>query len=157
MAVGKTGTAAPDDRQTAWRFFNEINIIAQLSSNELARVLPHDLTLSQFSVLNWFVRVDAEATPGRLARAFQVSKGTMTNTLQKLEQKGFITVTPDPASGRRKLVQMTSAGRAARKAALSDASPVLTGFLEGIPAADMAAALPTLEAVRRFLDERRFR
>ena len=53
---------------TAFEFFNEIGIIAQLSSNQMQRTMPHGLTQSQFSVLNWFVRVDDQATPGRLAR-----------------------------------------------------------------------------------------
>lgn len=147
----------PETLQTAYRFFNEINIIAQLSGNEMARALPHRLTLSQFSVLNWFARVDNEATPGRLARAFQVSKGTMTNTLKKLEQKRFVTVTPDPQSGRRKLVHMTAAGRAARDAAIEATFPVLMAFLEQLDAGQVEATLPTLEATRKYLDERRFR
>ena len=60
---------APDSEALAdaYRFFNEIGIIAQLSSNQMQRSLPHALNQSQFSVLNWFVRVDDEATPGRLA------------------------------------------------------------------------------------------
>ena len=40
-----------------------IGIIAQLTSNQLQRNLPHGLTQSQFSVLNWFLRVDDEASP----------------------------------------------------------------------------------------------
>ena len=54
-------------------YFNEIGIISQLSTVLFEQSLPEGLTLSQFSVLNWFVRVDVEATPGRLARAFQVT------------------------------------------------------------------------------------
>jgi DNA-binding MarR family transcriptional regulator len=49
--------------------------------------LPAGLTVSQFSVLNWFIRVDNVATPGRLSTAFQVTKGAMTNTLKKLHEK----------------------------------------------------------------------
>ncbi len=142
--------------EDAYLFFNEIGIIAQLSANEMARELPHGLTLSQFSVLNWFVRVDDEATPGRLATAFQVSKGAMTNTLKRLEQKGFVTVTPDPASGRRKLVRMTRRGRAARDAAVKATFPLLGRFLGAFDGAQIAALLPQLEAVRRHLDESRY-
>ena len=77
--------SAGSDLQIAYGFFNEIGIIGQLSSNQMQRAMPHDLTQSQFSVLNWFVRVDTQATPGRLAKAFQVTKGAMTNTLHKLK------------------------------------------------------------------------
>lgn len=149
-------TPATDDLETVFRFFNEINIIAQLSSNEMARTLPHGLTVSQFSVLNWFARVDEEATPGRLARAFQVSKGAMTNTLRQLEGKGFITVSPDPSSGRRKLVHMTKAGRQAREASIAATFATLAAFRQAFPGREIGALLPKLEAIRTWLDERRF-
>jgi len=139
----------------AFRVFNELNIIAQLSANEMARVLPHGLNVSQFSVLNWFVRVDDQATPGRLAAAFQVTKGTMTNTLGKLEQKGFVSISPDPGSGRRKLVRMTEAGHRARREAIAATQPLLQGFLAHFGVARTEALLPHLETIRHYLDEHR--
>lgn len=148
---------AADPLDDAFRLFNEMNIIAQLSANELARVLPAGLNLSQFSVLNWFVRVDDQATPGRLAAAFQVSKGAMTNTLGKLEQKGFVCIRPDPQSGRRKLVSMTAAGRRAREEAIAAARPFLNAFVGRFDAGRIEALLPELEAIRRYLDEHRSR
>lgn len=141
--------------QQTYQFFNEINIIAQLTSNEMARTLPHGLTVSQFSVLNWFLRVDDEATPGRLARAFQVSKGAMTNTLKRLDEKGFVTVMPDPASGRRKLVRITPAGRAARDESIAAMFPVLAEFTGTFDPGEVAAMLPRLAEIRQWLDERR--
>ncbi|MAS40365.1 MAG: MarR family transcriptional regulator [Porticoccaceae bacterium] len=143
--------------QQTYQFFNEINIIAQLTSNEMARTLPHGLTVSQFSVLNWFLRVDDEATPGRLARAFQVSKGAMTNTLKRLDEKRFVTVMPDPASGRRKLVRITPAGRAARDESIAAMFPVLAEFTGTFDPGEVAAMLPRLAEIRQWLDERRSR
>lgn len=156
-AQEQSGAAAPDAAALAdaYRFFNEINIIAQLSSNQMSQRMPHGLNLSQFGVLNWFVRVDDEATPGRLARAFQVSKGAMTNTLSKLEAKGFVRVAPDPASGRRKLVRLTPRGRAARNDAVAAASPVLEEFLAHFRIGALRRQLPLLERVRRHLDAAR--
>jgi len=139
----------------AHQFFTEIGIIAQLSSNARERVLPHGLTVSQFAVLNWFVRVDTEATPGRLARAFQVTRGAMTNTLGKLEGKGFLTIAPDPDSGRQKIVRLTPAGRRARDDGVASSHPLLRTFLEQFDAAEIAAALPLLQAVRAWLDAAR--
>jgi DNA-binding MarR family transcriptional regulator len=127
-------------------FFNEIGIIAQLSSNRMERAMPHGLTRAQFSVLNWFSRVDDQATPGRLAAAFQVSKGAMTNSLGKLEDKGFVTVTPDPDSGRRKIVRRTAAGKKAWEAALASAFPVLETFAD-------ALGLDRIRAHQSFLSE----
>ena len=141
--------------ETAFSFFNEIGIIAQLSSNQMQRSMPHQLTQSQFSVLNWFIRVDNEATPGRLAAAFQVTKGAMTNTLGKLEQKGFVKIEPDPASGRSKRVTITASGRKAREEAIRSAHQPLAEFLTAFPAKTLEEVLPTLKSIRAFLDEAR--
>jgi len=143
------------DLDTAFAFFNEIGIISQLSINQMQRSMPHGLTQSQFAVLNWFIRVEDEATPGRLASAFQVTKGAMTNTLAKLEEKGFIVVTPDPRSGRRKLVRISPAGRRAREAALAAASPQLETFLTAFPLTKLNRVLPLLREVRQYLDTAR--
>ena len=74
--------------------FNEIGIISQLSSNRLERVLPEGMSVAQFSVLNHLVRLGGSWAPSRLARAFQVTKGAMTNTLQRLEAQGLIRSRP---------------------------------------------------------------
>lgn len=146
------------DQDTAlmFAFFNEINIIAQLSSNRFERVLPEGLTLSQFSVLNWFVRVDDEATPGRLAKAFMVTRGAMTNTLGKLEAKGLVRVEPDPSSRRQKRVTLTPAGGQVREAAIRASGPMLEACVRDLPMARMESVLEVLQEVRRYLDAERY-
>lgn len=145
------------DTDQAFMFFNEINIIAQLSTNRFERMLPEGLTSSQFSVLNWFVRVDTEATPGRLATAFMVTRGAMTNTLKKLEQKGLVRIEPDETSGRQKRVTMTSAGRHMRDAAIKACGPQLDSWIGAIPWQEVEVMLPTLRRIRAYLDEERYR
>ena len=54
---------AEDEDAIVFGFFNEIGIISQLTSSMFERNLPQNLTNSQFGVLNWFHRVDTEATP----------------------------------------------------------------------------------------------
>ncbi len=146
----------PDaDLTDAYSFFNEVNIIAQLSANQMDKRMPHGLNQSQFAVLNWFFRVDDQATPGRLARAFQVSKGAMTNTLNKLAAKGFVSVNPDPASGRRKLVRITPSGRRARDQAVAATFPLLESFLAEFGIAQIRRQLPQLQRIRAYLDAAR--
>ena len=98
-----------------FRMFNEIGIISQLSSNRLERVLPPGISIAQFSLLNHLVRLGGAWAPSRLARAFQVTKGAMTNTLQRLEAQGLIRVTVDPDDARGKRVEITEAGRRMRE------------------------------------------
>ena len=93
-------------QQALFTLFNEIGIISQLSSARLARMLPHGLTVAQFSVLNHLVRLEGDWSPARLAAAFQVTKGTMTSTLQRLVAKGLISLEPDPSDGRAKHVKL---------------------------------------------------
>ncbi len=138
-------------------YFNEISIISQLAGTIFERSLPDGLTNSQFGVLNWFVRVDVEATPTRLATAFQVTGGAMTNTLKKLEAKGLVKVEPDANSGRQKRVTLTRAGRKLRDKAIACAPPVLAEFGEKFSLARIEKQTRELQKVRQYLDEYRYR
>ncbi len=137
-------------------YFNEIGIIAQLSSAIFERNLPEGLNNSQFSVLNWFIRVDTQATPGRLATAFQVTAGAMTNTLKKLEAKGLVKIEPDELSGRKKKVTITAQGEKIRKEAIASAAPLFQEFAENFPQENIELQVEQLKKVREYLDQRRY-
>ncbi len=139
----------------AFRVMNEIGIIDQLGTTLFERSLPHALTLPQFVVLNHFVRLGGDRTPVELADAIQVTKATMTSTLQRLEAKGFISVTPDPKDGRSKRVAITAQGRAARTDSLKAMARDLADMETSLGAAKLEAALPLLSKLRVFLDQRR--
>ena len=143
------------ESELGFAFFNEIGIIAQLSGTQFARTLPEGLSRSQFRILNWFTRVDVQATPGRLARAMEVSKGAMTYTLKKLETKELVTVTPDDRSGRQKIVTMTKKGANMRLRAVSAMQPILELALDEIGVKKLKKTLPFLEEVRKYLDANR--
>jgi DNA-binding MarR family transcriptional regulator len=69
-----------------------------------------DLTPSQVSVLMRVGRGDA-ITAAALAEAERVRQQSMAVTLSSLHRLGLISRTPDPADGRRQLVELTDAGR----------------------------------------------
>lgn len=140
---------------TVFTFFGEIGVIDQLATNLMERYLPKGLTLPQFSVLDHFVRRDGEHTPFELARAFQVTKGAMTNTLKKLERHGFISVKDDPSDGRRKLVSITDTGREARHVSVEKLRPVAAMVSDRFQATDLEGFLPMLRDIRQYLDENR--
>lgn len=145
----------PDEAALYFRLFNEIGIIAQLSASRFQRVLPHDLTVAQFSLLNHCVRLGDGWTPARLAAAFQVTRGTMTSTLGRLELKGFIRIDPDTEDARSKRVFLTRSGRAAREEALKALTPDLADLPAGFTPTEAAAILPALEKLRIWLDTHR--
>lgn len=152
--AAKAAAATPAEA-LYFQLFNEIGIIAQLSGNRFQKVLPYNLTVAQFSLLNHMIRLGDGWTPARLAAAFQVTKGTMTNTLQKLEAKAFIRVDPDADDARSKRVFLTPPGQSARDAALKALTPELSTLPEGFPPALAAEILPALERLRIWLDANR--
>ena len=139
----------------AFRVMNEIGIIDQLGTTLFERSLPHGLTVPQFIVLNHFVRLGGERSPLELADALQVTKATMTSTLQRLEAKGFIAITPDPTDGRAKRVAMTTLGSKARGDAIKAIADDLTALETEIGRAEFEVALPFLLKLRTFFDRRR--
>lgn len=144
----------PED--PAWfQLFNEIGIINQLASTAFERVLPPPLSLAGFTVLNHLARLPGDWGPARLAKAFQVTKGAMTNTLQRLEAAGFVEIELDPVDGRKKYVRLTAAGRAARKDAVKRVAPLLSEIGAAFDVEDAHAILPVLRRIRAWLDENR--
>lgn len=145
----------PSDEARLFTLFNEIGIINQLSSTAFERVLPHGLTQAQFTVLNHCVRLGDNKTPARLASAFQITRGTLTSTLQRLEAKGFIEVVPDAKDGRSKRVLLTPSGRAACAASIAAAAPILTRARAALSREEVEQLLPALTKLRAWLDDNR--
>lgn len=144
----------PKDRPDV-RVMTEISIISQLANARLERSLPEGMSAAQFGVLTHFMRRGGEESPAQLARAFQVTKGAMTNTLQRLEAQGFVRVVGDEADGRRKRVSLTAEGARAYDAAIMAVRPSLEAMRSAFTDAEFEAALPFLVALRTWLDENR--
>lgn len=150
------GAVAPLEQVTpvdplAFTVLTEISIISQIAGNLLERVLPGEMKLSQFVVLNHFVRLGGERTPNELARAFQVTKGAMTNTIQRLEARGLIRITQDAKDQRVKRITLTDAGREARAEAVAASAPMLAQLTEALSLQDLAAILPVLARLRTWV------
>ena len=146
----------PPPIEVVWfEVLNEIGIINQLASTAFSRALPHDLTIAQFTVLNHCVRLGDNWTPARLAAAFQITRGTLTATLKRLEAKGFIALVPDTEDGRSKRVHLTEEGRQAREDAIIETFPMLQTVSQALPAELAKSLIPNLRQLRIFLDENR--
>lgn len=134
---------------------NEVAIIEHLARNRLERALPDGLRLSHFIVLNHLTRLGDGRSLARIARAVQVERPAMTNTIQKLEARGLVHTAADPRDGRGKLVYLTEAGRTARAEAVGTAEAVMAGVEHGLTEADIASLLPHLRQLRAALDRER--
>ena len=142
-------------RQILFELFNEIGIIHQLATAEFNTRLPDGVHVSHFGVINHMVRVGDGWTPLRIAKAFQVTKATMTNTIAKLEAKGLVEVRVNPEDGRSKLVYLTDSGRAFRADAIAQLNPVLDALDKSLGAGSLAESLPNLRRLRCYMDETR--
>jgi DNA-binding MarR family transcriptional regulator len=140
----------------SFQVMSEIAIIGHLADTALAKVLPPDLSVAGFGVLNHFVRLNVEGeSPAQLARAFQVTKGAMTYTLQQLERLGYVSIEADPADARAKIVRVTKRGRKARDDGAARVNPGMKALINEIGADQFAKALPFLIRLREVLDATR--
>ena len=128
--------------------FSEMFMADQLARNRLSRALPRGMELSHFSVLNHLARSQDEKTPAQLARVFHVTRGAMTNTLNRLEVAGHIHVRPDWDDARRKLIAISPAGLRARDAAIAAIAPILAETVREIGADRVRQALPVIREMR---------
>jgi DNA-binding MarR family transcriptional regulator len=72
----------------------------------------HDLETWTFDVLSALRRADGQQlSPGQLLAQTLVTSGTMTNRIDRLEERGLVRRRPDPNDARSVRVQITPAGR----------------------------------------------
>ncbi len=135
--------------------FAEIGLIDQLATTMIDRLLPTGLTSAQFSVLNHLATHGREETHASLTNAFMVTKGAMTNILQRLESRALISITPDPTDARRRKVTITPDGRAAWERSVVGLRPMMESLREAFTAGEFQDALPFLNALRGWLAESR--
>jgi DNA-binding MarR family transcriptional regulator len=128
--------------------FGELFMADQLARNRISKALPRGMQLSHFSVLNHLARSSDERTPAKLARAFHVTRGAMTNTLSKLEWAGHVHIRPDWDDARQKLVSISPSGRAARDAAVSAIAPIIADAVTALGVDKVRAVLPVLRELR---------
>ncbi len=141
----------PEDIANA--LFSELFMADQLARNHVSKVLPRGMELSHFGVLNHLARISEERTPAQLAKTFHVTRGAMTNTLNKLEWAGHVHIRPDWDDARRKFVSISPAGRAAREAALAAITPAIGEVVQALGHERVRAVLPVLRELRRRLED----
>ena len=139
---------ADDTHALAVTLFSELLTADQLVRNRLSRVLPKGMEISHFSVLNHLEFVGEERSPAQLAATFHVTRGAMTNTLNKLEWAGYVHIRPDWDDARRKMVAISPAGRGAREQALSAIAPVIDKVVAELGPERVRMVLPVLRDLR---------
>lgn len=137
------------ENSLAVSLFGEILALDQLVRNRLAKVLPKGMELSHFSVLNQLSHTKTERTPAQIAKSFRVTRGAITNTLNKLELSGYIHVRPDWDDARRKMVSISPAGIVARNNALTAVTPIINELVSEMAEERLKAIVPILRELRQ--------
>ena len=138
-----------NENSLAVSLFGEILALDQLVRARLAKVLPKGMELSHFSVLNQLSHTKIERTPAQIAKSFRVTRGAITNTLNKLELSGYIHVRPDWDDARRKMVSISPAGIVARNNALTAVTPIINELISEMGEERLKAIVPILRDLRQ--------
>jgi DNA-binding MarR family transcriptional regulator len=105
----------------------------------------HDLETWTFDVLSALRRADGQQlSPGQLLAQTLVTSGTMTNRIDRLEERGLVRRRPDPTDARSVRVQLTATGRRRVDGALEDLAAredAILGALDATERATLAALL----------------
>ena len=141
-----------NENSLAVPLFGEILALDQLVRNRLAKVLPKGMELSHFSVLNQLSHTKIERTPAQIAKSFRVTRGAITNTLNKLELSGYIHVRPDWEDARRKRISISPAGMVARNNALTAVTPIIEDLARDMGEERLKAIVPILRELRQKLE-----
>ncbi|WP_415922398.1 MarR family winged helix-turn-helix transcriptional regulator [Tateyamaria sp. SN6-1] len=137
-----------DKNSLAISLFSEVLAADQMIRNRLHRVLPKGMEISHFSVLNHLAWHGGERSPAQLAETFNVTRGAMTNTLNRLEWAGYVHIRPDWDDARRKMVALSPAGRRARDQALSAIAPMVSDVIDKLGEGAVRATVPILRQMR---------
>ena len=133
--------------------FSEISTIDQLIRAQISKSLPVGMAISHLSVLNHLASVKNPKTPLQLAKSFHVTKGAMTNTLNKLENSGYINIQPDWNDARSKQISISKSGVEAQKNATLTIAPILSKVVEKLGREKADKMLPIIRELREILSE----
>jgi len=112
-----------------------------------------DLSLTALSALGSLERMGPRRITA-LAAAESVSQPSMTQLVQRLEQRGLVARSSDPADGRAALVSLTDEGRAALAERRARGACRIATLLADLPAEDVLALSEALTAVLPAMRER---
>ena len=105
----------------------------------------HGVSLGDCEVVWHLAHSDSsQHTPGQLAKYFQVTAGTMSSRLDRLERAGYIDRSIDPRNRASIKVTLTDAGQALHYATAGDMIALRQDLIANALAADDLAALSSL-------------
>jgi DNA-binding MarR family transcriptional regulator len=114
VVVEQWARARPDLDASPMRVLGRLSRVTRIAERELQMLFSEfGLERGEFDVLATLRRAGSPGgmTPGMLARSSMVTSGAVTNRLDRLVAKGYVTRDVDPANRRSVVVALTPAGR----------------------------------------------
>ncbi|WP_020659701.1 MarR family winged helix-turn-helix transcriptional regulator [Amycolatopsis benzoatilytica] len=113
MNTARTAPAAGDggDELASWPTGRLLAVAARLVEQRWTAVLA-GMRLTHAGLIVLHLLKHGPLAQRELARRCEVTDQTMSRTLDRLSREGFVARAADPADARRRLVQITAAGRA---------------------------------------------
>ncbi|MCH6160032.1 MarR family winged helix-turn-helix transcriptional regulator [Streptomyces marispadix] len=114
LVVEQWARVRPDLDASPMRVLGRLSRMTRIAERELKKLFSEfGLERGEFDVLATLRRADSAdgMTAGMLARSSMVTSGAVTNRLDRLVAKGYITRDLDPANRRTVIVALTPAGR----------------------------------------------
>ncbi len=133
--------------------FHEIGVIEYYLRVAVTRHLPAGMTYAHFELLRYLMRHGDGQTPAELARILLMTKGAVTNVLQKMEKLGYIAVLADCSDRRKKRVKITRGGIDAANCVTRGMKGKTEALRGGFTDNEFRQATPFLKALRTFLAE----
>jgi DNA-binding MarR family transcriptional regulator len=133
----------------------EINIISHLAENQLAKFLPVGVTPAQFGVLNHILRLARNETIGQLASAQQVTQPTMSSTVRKLEDAGYVVLIHDDKDRRIRNVQVTVKGAEMHRSVIENITANTDDLMNHLSEDEWLTLHVLLSRLRKIMDENR--
>ena len=106
-------------------------------------------TLARFDILAALDRHCEGMTMGALSRALLVSKGNVTQLVQRLAKDGLVGITPSPEDRRASIVRLTPQGRAEFAGLAAAHHDWVEALLAGMDAAERESLYSALGALKR--------
>ncbi|MDQ2706740.1 MAG: MarR family winged helix-turn-helix transcriptional regulator [Actinomycetota bacterium] len=130
----------------------QVNLLARLLEQALRRrIAAHGVVPGQFPALLALYEREGR-TQTELCHLVRIEQPTMANTLNRMQRDGLISRSPDPADGRRSLVELTARGRALRPALVAAADSVNADATGGLSDVEVQNLMDLLSRVVENLD-----
>ena len=134
-----------------------LGIISQLYTTRMNKLLSkYGFTLSQISVLSHCSRDGGQSwTVSSLAEVMEINQPGITKIVQKLIDKGFLTVVKSEADSRKKYLQITAQGLDKLQAVYKEMEPDIDAWFDEWDFDAMKQFKSHLDTLNRWLDGNR--